>query len=69
MLDNLDADTPKTDTAITASGNGKNAAGQRETRVDLESGGGEVFSAKPVQKTVKDHLLGLFCNGKCTYNL
>ena len=60
MLDNLDADTPKTD--ITASGNGNKAAGQR---VDLESGGGEVFSAKPVQKTVKEHVLGLFCSGMC----
>ena len=58
MLDNFDANATaaaitKTDT--TSTGNG---AGQK---VDLESG--ETYSAKPVQKTVKEHVISLICDG------
>ena len=56
MLDNFDANTAITKTDTTSAGNG---AGQK---VDLESGG-EALSAKPVQKTVKEHVINLICDG------
>ena len=56
MLDNFDANTAITKTDTTSAGNG---AGQK---VDLESGG-EALSTKPVQKTVKEHVINLICDG------
>ena len=63
MLDNFDANTAITKTDTTSAGNG---AGQK---VDLESGGEALSSAKPVQKTVKEHVINLICDGMYLYTL
>ena len=63
MLDNFDANTAITKTDTTSAGNG---AGQK---VDLESGGEALSSAKPVQKTVKEHVINLICDGMYLYRL
>ena len=68
MLDNFDPNAVSTKTDKTSSGNG---AGNQKT--DLESGEsaggpGEIINAKPMQKTVKDHVVALLCDGKVQKN-
>ena len=63
MLDPFDPNAVSTKTDKTSSGNG---AGNQKTDVESgESAGGpgEIINAKPMQKTVKDHVVALLCDG------
>ena len=64
LLDNFDPNAVSTKTDKTSSVNG---AGNQKTDVESgESAGGpgEIINAKPMQKTVKDHVVALLCDGK-----
>ena len=63
LLDNFDPNAVSTKADKTSSGNG---AGNQKTDVESgESAGGpgEIINAKPMQKTVKDHVVALLCDG------
>lgn len=65
LLDNVDPNTVSTKIDETSTGTGNGAGSQK---IDVESGEsaggpGEIINAKPMQKTVKDHVVALLCDG------